>query len=131
MLVGWRKWMQKIEWNQKLPHQKKIKLKTVRNYFDDLTNVRVQRYILTDSIKLLEIYELSDVSKYAFDSVVYLHCVTILNHVKVPLTCSKSKVAPIKSVTISRLELCAAELLSKFISKAVSYLNMKIEKTYL
>ncbi|GBO18357.1 hypothetical protein AVEN_261924-1, partial [Araneus ventricosus] len=33
--------------------------------------------------------------------------------------------------TIPRLELCAAELLSKLISKAVSSLNLKIDKTYL
>ncbi|GBM66014.1 hypothetical protein AVEN_39181-1 [Araneus ventricosus] len=112
-------WLQKFEWDQELPHQEKVKWETLRDCLNDLTNVRIQRYILTDSIKLLELHGLSDASKDAFGAVVYLRCVTILNHVKVSLLCSKSKVAPLKSVTIPRLELCAAELLSKLISKAV------------
>ncbi|GBO22019.1 hypothetical protein AVEN_123332-1, partial [Araneus ventricosus] len=124
-------WLQKIEWDQELPHQEKVKWEARRDCLNDLTNVRIQRYILTDSIKLLELHGFSDASKDAFSAVVYLRCVTILNHVKVSLLCSKSKVAPIKSVTIPRLELCAAELLSKLFSKAVSSLNLKIDKTYL
>ncbi|GBN29372.1 hypothetical protein AVEN_57692-1, partial [Araneus ventricosus] len=124
-------WLQKVEWDQELPHQEKVKWETLRDCLNDLTNVRIQRYILTDSIKLLELHGFSDASKDAFGAVVYLRCVTILNHVKVSLLCSKSKVAPLKSVTIPRLELCAAELLSKLISKAVSSLNLKIDKTYL
>ncbi|GBO18610.1 hypothetical protein AVEN_55102-1, partial [Araneus ventricosus] len=63
--------------------------------------------------------------------VVYLRCITIANHVKVSLLCSKFKATPFKSVTIPRLELCASEFLSKLISKAVSSLNLKIDKTYL
>ncbi|GBN35618.1 hypothetical protein AVEN_260681-1, partial [Araneus ventricosus] len=124
-------WLQKTEWDQELPHQDKVEWETLRDCLNDLTNVRIQRYILTDSIKLLELHGFSDASKDAFGAVVYLRCVTILNHVKVSLLCSKSKVAPLKSVTIPRLELCAAELLSKLISKAVSSLNLKIDKTYL
>ncbi|GBM31670.1 hypothetical protein AVEN_101286-1 [Araneus ventricosus] len=119
-----------MEWGQELPHQEKIKWETLRDCLKDLTNVRIQRYILTDSIKLLELHGFSDVSKDAFGAVIYFRCVTILNHVKVSLLCSKSKVAPLKSVTIPRLELCTAEFLSKLIFKAVSSLNLKIDKTY-
>ncbi|GBM37868.1 hypothetical protein AVEN_193386-1 [Araneus ventricosus] len=124
-------WLQKIEWDQELPHQEKVKWETLRDCVDDLINVRIHRFILIDSIKLLELHSFSDASKDVFGAVVYRRCVTILNHVKVSLLCSKSKVTPLKSVTIPRLELCASELLSKLIFKAVSSLNLKIDKTYL
>ncbi|GBM86628.1 hypothetical protein AVEN_71829-1 [Araneus ventricosus] len=111
--------LHKIEWDQELPHQEKAKWETLRDCLNDLTNVRIQWYILTDSIKLLELHGFSDELKYAFGAVVYLRCATILNYEKVSMLCSKCKVAPLKSVTIPRL---AAELLSKCISKAVSSL---------
>ncbi|GBL95270.1 hypothetical protein AVEN_100254-1 [Araneus ventricosus] len=106
-------WLQKLEWNQELPHQGKVKWETLRDDLNDLTNARIQRYILTDSIKLLELHGFSDASKDTFGAVVCLRCITILNHVKVSLLCSKSKVTRLKSVTIPHLELCAAALLSK------------------
>ncbi|GBM61153.1 hypothetical protein AVEN_142694-1, partial [Araneus ventricosus] len=91
-------WLQKLEWDQELPHLEKVKWETLRDCLNDLTNVRIQRCILTDSIKLLELHGFSDASKDAFGAVIYLRCVTILNHL---------------------------------ISKAVSSLNLKIDKTYL
>ncbi|GBN08852.1 hypothetical protein AVEN_267228-1 [Araneus ventricosus] len=98
-------WLQKTEWDQELPHQEKIKWETLRYCLNDLTNVRIHRYILTDSIKLLELHSFSNSSNDAFGAVVYLRCVMISNHVKVSLLCSKFKVTPLKSVTILRLEL--------------------------
>ncbi|XP_055941843.1 uncharacterized protein LOC129971891 [Argiope bruennichi] len=123
-----RLWLHKIEWDQVLPHQEKHEWEIFRYCLGDITKMQIPRCILTDSIKEVELHGFADASKDAYGAVIYLRCVTILNHVKVSLLCSKSKVAPIKVMTIPRLELCAAELLAKLASKTVSSLNLKIDK---
>ena len=47
------------------------------------------------------------------------------------LLCSTSEVPPLKQLTIPRLELCAATLLSKLYKKATGALNITINKYYL
>ncbi|XP_055953276.1 uncharacterized protein LOC129988999 [Argiope bruennichi] len=123
-----RLWLHKIEWDQVLPHQEKHEWEIFRYCLGDITKMQIPRCILTDSIKEVELHGFADASKDAYGAVIYLRCVTILNYVKVSLLCSKSKVAPIKVMTIPRLELCAAELLAKLASKTVSSLNLKIDK---
>ncbi|GBN84616.1 hypothetical protein AVEN_189049-1 [Araneus ventricosus] len=42
------------------------------------------------------------------------------------LVCSKSRVVPLKTVSIPRLELCAAELLAKLATKVINSLKMDL-----
>lgn len=58
---------------------------------------------------------------------IYLRCPTNSNSSS-NLLCSKSRAATLKPLTVSRLELCAAALLSQVISKVVNLLTLHINK---
>lgn len=59
----------------------------------------------------IEIHGFADASQHALAAVIYLRVLTELDDVRVSLVSAKTKVAPLKHVTIPRLELSAAVLL--------------------
>ena len=63
----------------------------------------------------LQLHGFCDASKNAYGGVIYLRMVDISDEVHIVLVISKCKVAPIKKLTIPRLELCRAHLLSQLL----------------
>lgn len=69
----------------------------------------------------MQIHGFSDASIKALGAVIYVRIIDNNNKIHVRLISSKSRIAPIKIVSIPRLELTAAELLSNLyavVSKA-------------
>ncbi|XP_035225507.1 uncharacterized protein LOC118198027 [Stegodyphus dumicola] len=69
----------------------------------------------------------ADASEKAFGAVIYLQSITSPGEYCSKLLCSKSRVAPIKTMTIPRLELSACLLLSKLMQKVLEALKLKID----
>ena len=63
----------------------------------------------------MELHGFFDASEKTYGAVVYIRIVTPSNQVLVMLLSSKTKVAPLKPLTIPRLELEAAVILAKLI----------------
>ena len=70
-------------------------------------------------------------SEKAYRACLYLRFVNQQGEVTAKLFCSKSSVAPVKKVTLPRLELCAALLLAQLIQKTVPAMNLKIDRILL
>ncbi|GFW18571.1 integrase catalytic domain-containing protein [Trichonephila clavipes] len=67
----------------------------------------------------------------AYGAALYLRCINTSGEISVRLLCSKSKVAPLKSITIPRLELCGAVLLSKLLKRTLNAFKVNISQIYL
>jgi len=78
----------------------------------------------------LELHNFSDASQVAYGMVSYLRCTNKTGHVSVRLVMAKSKVAPIKHVTIPRLELQAALLAARVDSTLRSELRLDLAPSY-
>ncbi|XP_067129375.1 uncharacterized protein [Centruroides vittatus] len=91
----------------------------------------ILRYILTDPLQRAVLLGYADALESAYGAVVYMHCIREDGTGKTRLIASKSRVAPLKVITIPRLELSACLVLSQLIKKVRSCLQMDIVEVIL
>jgi len=115
-------WIQKLHWDASPPTQLVDKWKTFTSEFNTLSQMMLTRHIDIRLSKHVELIGFADASQKGYAATVYLRVIDQNNAVKVHFIACKTKVAPLKlsnidtSLTIPRLELCAALLLARLIS---------------
>ncbi|GBN95285.1 hypothetical protein AVEN_207930-1 [Araneus ventricosus] len=121
-------WLQKLDWNDNLP----TKVLQVWNDFlvklPGVNEINVPRYILSEDVTKIELHGFSDASERAYGAVIYIRCVTHSGLIQTKLVCSKSRVSPLKPITVPRLELSAALLLARLMHKIVPVLDLPLDK---
>lgn len=108
-------WQLGVGWDDVLPA--KVANKWL-NYREDLQNLRlikIPRWIGASSSQLVDIVGFCDASTLAYSAVVYGRVINEHGVSHVNILAAKTKVAPIKTVSLPRLELCAAVLLGRLI----------------
>ncbi|GFW66525.1 uncharacterized protein TNCV_3840641 [Trichonephila clavipes] len=80
---------------------------------------------LTETKKVIEIHGFAYASERCYGAAVYCKSKNLKIETLVRLITSKSRVAPIKSLTIPRLKLCAAVLLAKLVKRVVAALQLE------
>lgn len=90
-----------------------------------LQEVRIPRWVSSTDIAAFQLISFSDASERGYGCVVYLRRETLSGKVQLHLIRARSKVAPLKTISINRLELNAALLASKVI-KSLSNIREKL-----
>ncbi|XP_057338496.1 uncharacterized protein LOC130676359 [Microplitis mediator] len=125
-------WLQKVDWDDSLSPELVHRWKTFRDELPQLSHLRIPRWInLIPNSSSIEIHGFSDASQVAMSAVIYLRVCQPGEQTIISLICSKTKVAPLKRLTIPRLELSAALLLSKLASHVSFTLQLSRVPTYL
>ncbi|GFU55949.1 integrase catalytic domain-containing protein [Trichonephila clavipes] len=114
-------WKIKLDWSEQLPP----------DAMEEWMNFKIPRCILLPATIRIEIHSFSDASKRADAAVVYIKCFNESGQSQTRLLCSKSRVSPLKTLTIPRLELSAALLLSRLVKKVVPILQLPIHKIWM
>ena len=127
-----RVWELKIGWDELLPDEIKEPWLQWRTELVLLSDRHIPRcyYPKQVCIHSVQLHGFSDASEEAYAGVVYLRMVDTLSHVHISLVTSKTKVAPIKRLTIPRLELCGAHLLARILRHVQQVFRIPVNDIY-
>ncbi|GFU80843.1 uncharacterized protein TNCV_3728811 [Trichonephila clavipes] len=98
---------------------------------ENINNIEIQRRILVAFPELIKIHGFADALERCYGVAVYCKSKNLKSETLVRLITSKSRVVPIKSLAIPRLELCAAVLLAKLVKRVVAALQLVTAELYL
>ncbi|GBM68190.1 hypothetical protein AVEN_5158-1 [Araneus ventricosus] len=126
-----RLWLLQIAWSQKLPSDIAQEWSSFIASLSYVKNIKIPRIVLRPNPKEIFLHGFSDASEKAYGAVIYLQSVCYSSDNNTFLLCSKSRVAPIKSVTIPRLVLAACLLIAQLTRKVLNALKLKIDQVFL
>lgn len=119
-------WLAGLDWDELLPDNLKDEWFAYYTSLKNMNVVHMPRWLGTcNTNDTIQLHGFCDASCTAYAAVLYLRVVTN-NGIDVRLITAKTKVAPVKRVTLPRLELCGAVLLAKLLEHTREVL--KIDK---
>lgn len=120
-------WLKGLSWDEQLPEDIVTEWLNLRSKLCEVTDIKIPRWIGTSRInQKTEFHGFCDASNKAYAAVVY--CRTVNNGIfKVSLLTSKTRVAPIKKISLPNLELCGATLLATLIKKVQESMEINAE----
>lgn len=111
-----------------------IDVATVWNKYKDqiksLNNFIIPRQIIGEDVTGIQLHGFCDASESAYGAVLYLQSTSTSGINMVRLICSKTRVAPIKRLTLPRLELCAAGLFGKLYEVTIKSIRNDLDKVF-
>ncbi|XP_055681943.1 uncharacterized protein LOC129789287 [Lutzomyia longipalpis] len=109
-------WSLGLDWKSKLPQEVVTEYEKIQSQYPLLQNVEIPRIIPSEK-GVIELHGFCDASERAYGAVVYAMGLDENSQATVNLVISKSRVAPLKPLSIPRLELNGCLVLAQMIEK--------------
>lgn len=124
-------WQIRISWDEPLPDNIRIEWVKYRKGLSMLNKLTIPRNIGCNKILAnIQIHGFADASIKCYGACIFLRSTNEQGEHTAKLICAKSKVAPLKVISLPRLELCAALLVARLVSRIVPKLKLNIAKKY-
>lgn len=117
----------RVHWDETVPQDLHTSWSEFLAEADTINSIRMLNHVIAIDSVTIELHGFCDASEKAYGAAIYIrsHSAKIT---KSHFLCVKSRVAPIKTLSLPRLELCGALLLAKLTCKVK--LTININKTY-
>ncbi|UYV74658.1 hypothetical protein LAZ67_12000433, partial [Cordylochernes scorpioides] len=124
---------EKTSWDEPIESDIKSNWNKFQTQLSCLKEIKIPRYLNSSSseIEELQLHGFCDASLNAYSAVFYLKTRFKNKKIKINLITSKTKVAPLKTITIPRLELSAALLLAQLNQVILESFPFQPDKTFL
>lgn len=116
-----------MDWDTSLPEELQEKWRRYHAELVDLKNLSIPRKSMFSTSRQVEIHGFSDASMDAYGACIYVRSLSCDNEWHSKLLCARTRVSPLKGVTIPRLELDGALLLVQLASKVVESWKIAVE----
>ena len=125
-----RLWSLRLDWDESLPQELHTIWERVYNNLVNINKVDIDRYVISPNASSVEFHGFCDASEVAYGACIYCRSTNKDGTHTVRLLCAKSKVAPLKKLSLPRLELSGALLLAQLSNKVITACNLSIKNWY-
>lgn len=119
-------WSLGLEWDQTPPPDVLSRWNQYKRELPILSSYHIPRHIKPYHYLSCDLHGFCDSSEKGYAAVTYVRFVSQDDKIGIFFICAKSKVAPLKRISLPRLELCAAVLLSNLIAFVVKIYAEKL-----
>ncbi|CAI6367665.1 unnamed protein product [Macrosiphum euphorbiae] len=124
-------WTNKIGWDEKLPPPLYVEWNTYYEELPEIEQIRIPRCVMGVNNALhIQIHGFADASIKAYAAAMYLRATDEYGNHVTRLIAAKSRVAPLKVISLAKLELCAAVLLVRLVNKILPSLRVNCVRRY-
>jgi len=122
-------WQLKVNWDDPLTTELKEHWQRIKRNLPIVKCIQIDRLVISEEkSERIELHGFSDASEVAYGACIYLRSIDVQGKITTKLLCSKSRVAPLKRLSLPRLELCAAMLLADMYQASSRALKISFNK---
>lgn len=124
-------WLLGLDWDSPVPNEVRNQWSTWASQINQVSSIKMPRYTFCPEMEKTQVIGFCDASEKGYGACVYVQVTGKDSEIKTHLLISKAKVAPLKTLSIPRLELCGAVVLAKLLSYVKRFYtscNIPVEK---
>jgi len=122
-------WQLKVNWDDPLNTEVKEHWQGIQQNLPMIRCMLIDRLVLSEEkVTKVELHGFSDESELAYGACLYIRSIDVHGKITTKLLCSKSRVAPLKRLSLPRLELYAAVLLADMYQASSRALKVSFNK---
>lgn len=119
-------WSQGVDWDAEPPQTIVEAWHKFESDANALSKLQIPRRIFNDNILTIDLHGFADASELGYASVAYLRITSSNDVIHTSFIMAKARVAPLKRISVARLELCAALLLSNLLHYVIETYSPKL-----